>query len=328
MPVYGRLVAKNWPGPRARPRPQVVCVRTQSTPATWPQIAAKAKNTDSESRSVIFQLWDCLLNWMERAAPVIEKSFANLPPTSVWIEIDVTGLEKWSDHAEANLVRPTSASPYSVADASQRTVIITIPPDFRNAFHVPENRAERTLVGCAVTAIAELAGAELSENDRVGILSAIFPNNEARFFHVVRTENLTQMVAGTGLPAPDFVPEEDCAQSLIGLAEEVGAAPAGGKIQGEAECLQYLQKVADKLWQRIEKGLAQFNRQAVVTSCFHALAELERDAEHWNMTARALLALQKDETEVLQRAEERRGKRDAASLTNRLLIETAMYACP
>ena len=63
-------------------------------------------------------------------------------------------------------------------------------------------------------------------------------------------------------------------------------------------------------------------------SCLSALAELERDGEHWTMTSRALLALEEDHTEVLQEAEERRGDRDSASLTNRLLAETAMYACP
>jgi hypothetical protein len=45
------------------------------------------------------------------------------------------------------------------------------------------------------------------------------------------------------------------------------------------------------------------------------------------MTARSQLALHVSQSEVLEVAEERCGKRDAATLVNRLMIETAMYAC-
>ena len=65
----------------------------------------------------------------------------------------------------------------------------------------------------------------------------------------------------------------------------------------------------------------------MVKNCLRSLAELETDAEHWSMTARSQLALQDNESEVIQVALTRRSNGDAASITNRLLIETAMYAC-
>jgi hypothetical protein len=299
----------------------------ETTERIW-WVAAKTQKTKDEGRGIVFELWDCLLNWMGRGVPVFEKAFGQLPAGSIWIEIEFTELEKWTDHSAEKLIEQVTAWPSVAADMSDRKVIVTIPADFRNEFHVPDNRAERTLVSNVIKGISELATVKLSDAQLADLLAAIFPNNEARFFHVLRTENLVQMIGGTGRPSPDFISEEDLSQSLIGLAEEVGGVPSNGKVQGQAECLAYLEKVTNTLWERIEKRLSCFNRRAVLMSCLYALAELERDGEHWNMTSRALLALEEDHTEVLQEAEERRGDRDSASLTNRLLAETAMYACP
>jgi hypothetical protein len=289
-------------------------------------IASKTVGTTAAERSVLFQLWDCLLNWMNRAVSILEKEFSNLPASSVWVELDILDLSKWTDE-DRMPEQCTSVLPTACINKNERKIVITLPPEFHEQFHVPQNQAERMLMDSVVSAIGKLGEISLSDNDRKRLLSAIFPNDAARYFHSVRTENWAQMLAGSARPSPDFVPEEEFSQSLIGLADEVGAVPSNGKITGDVECLKCLQKVVDKLWERIEKGLGQFNRQRVVTSCFTALAELEKDAEHWSMTARALLALQ-DQQEILRFAEERRSDRDAASLTNRLLVETAMYACP
>jgi hypothetical protein len=290
-------------------------------------VTTKITQRNADGDDTVFQLWDCLLNWMARAVPHIEKKIDNLPFESIWIEIDFTDLEKWSDHRIESFAKAATELPSSIASPAERKIMITIPADFKNEFHVPENRAERILVGCVITSIAKLAGRNLSEIEFNELLSAIFPNHKARFFHIVRTDNLVQMLAESGRPSPDFIPEEDCAQSLIGLAEEVGGVPSGGKVNGQTECLKYLEAVTNKLWERIEKGLARFDRMGVIMSCFDALAELERDDEHWSMTARAILALENDDSGALQEAEERHSKRSAASLANRLLAETAMYAC-
>jgi hypothetical protein len=289
-------------------------------------VACKTKATTREERAVLFQLWDCLLNWMHRAVSSLEIAFPSLPTRSIWIELDVLELSKWADHAFPQgggiIVLPTPA-----VDRASRKIMVTLPAGFCQNFHAPKNQAEQMLMGRTITATSELAGAALSIEELTRILSAVFPNDEARFFHVVQTQNWAQMLAPTDRPEPRFVPEEECSCSLIGLADEIGSVPTDGKISGDRDCLAYLQKVVDKLWERIEKALGQFDRRSVATACFSALAELEKDSQHFSMTARALLALH-DRNEVLQFVGDRRSDRDAATLTNRLLIETAMYACP
>jgi hypothetical protein len=302
----------------------LACVET-SARIWW--VATRIPATQSEGKPVVFELWDYVLNWLGRSTPAFETALAQLPSKSIWIEIEFPDLEKWGDHAADNLTQQASAWLTATATASESKIALSIPAGFKDEFHVPDNRAERTLIRHLLNGLSELANTELPEAKLTELLESIFPNKEARFFHVLRTESLVQMIGQTGRPSPDFIPEEDLSQSLIGLAEEVGGIPPGGRVEGQGNCLAYLEKVTNALWERIEQRINPYNRKAVVASCLSGLAELERDAEHWSMTSRALLALEENEAEVLKEAEERRAKRDEASLTNRLLAETAMYAC-
>jgi hypothetical protein len=296
----------------------------ETTNRNW-WIVSKANTTIPDEQSVLFQLWDCLLNWMNRAGVVVEKEFRNLQAGSILIELDVQELSKWADQNIPN--SQVSSQPTSSVNRRDRTIVVTLPAEFSEKFHTPRNQAERMLIDCTIPAIAELAGSTISADDRVRLLASIFPNDEARFFHFVKTENWAQILAATYRPSPDFIPEEECSHSLIELADELGPPSASGKSLGREQCMDYLHRVVDNLWQRIEKELAQFNRREVVIACFSALAELEKDEQRWSLAARALLALH-DPQEILKFAEGRRSDRDAATLANRLLVETAMYACP
>jgi hypothetical protein len=291
-------------------------------------IAAKKPLSKRESSSVVFELWDCLLNWLGRGVAVIERAVGNLPKNSIWIEIEFTDIEKWEIADAECLGDQATAFPSTAVDVTGRQIIITIPAGFRNEFHFPDNRAERGLMSKLVQGICELAATTLSQSDLASLMTSIFRNAEARFFHVVRTDRFVQMLGEPGRPSPDFITEEDLAQSLIGLTEEVGGVPSNGTVQGQTECLVYLEKVTNTLWERIEKQLNAFNRREVITCCLAASAELQKDEEHWNMTSRALLSLEENDKAILEEADERRAKREAASLTSRLIVETAMYASP
>ena len=287
-------------------------------------VACKTVSTTTEERGIRFQLWDCLLNWINRAMATLEKEFRNLSGRSIWIELDVLDLAKWADDSSVP-EQTLSALQAPTVDPRERKIIITLPFAFAGRFHVPENQAERMIMDCVLRGIAELTETLLLERDRIRLLSAIFPNDQARYFHLVRTENWAQMLVGPSRPEPDFIPEEECSQSLIALSEEVGKVPLGEIIRGRSDCIKYLEQVGNKLWEGIECRLRRFDRHSVVANCFTALAELERDAEHWNMAAQALLALHA-QVEVLELAEQRKGEREIATLANRLLIETSMYA--
>jgi hypothetical protein len=73
--------------------------------------------------------------------------------------------------------------------------------------------------------------------------------------------------------------------------------------------------------------LKPFDRVSVVFKCFEALDEIERDKENWSMTARSQFALYDDKENVHEVIQNQRADQAKASICNRLIIETAQYAC-
>ena len=126
----------------------------------------------------------CLIGWDE-VCPFLRKYLPNCQ-SSIWVEIEFTGLEKWTEHSAEKLTEQVTAWPSATASVFDRKVIVTIPADFRNEFHVPDNRAERALVSWVIKGLSELAAVRVSDAQLVDLLTAIFPNNEARCFHVLR----------------------------------------------------------------------------------------------------------------------------------------------
>jgi hypothetical protein len=278
-----------------------------------------------EARDIVYQLWDCVLNWMGRAAPQIETYFPNAPRGPICIELDIMEPSLWKSEDDPTYL--ASSLPVVKLDKEGRKVLISIPSGFKREFHMPENRAEQILVRNILEGVIALFDLAVTQDAVEALLIAIFPNQNARFFHVARTKRLAQMIVHGRATKPDFIPEERIIQSLIGVGAELGDIPASGKIEGEKECTAYMQRVVDKYWERIESALRTFDRKDVVRSCFLAIADLDRDREHWNMTARSQLALERNPEKAFESAAKRQSERDSAHLAIRILIETAMYSC-
>ena len=123
-----------------------------------------------------------------------------------------------------------------------------------------------------------------------------------------------------------FIRDEDMALAKLALADLAGHSKRG-KIVGREKCQAVLEDAVAKVWERLELRLAPFSRLSVVSACFRAIDELTRDAAHWDLTTRSLLALHDSQSATKRVLRNRRSDRSAASLCNRLLIETAQYAC-
>lgn len=288
-------------------------------------IVCRPSNLTDETRNLVYQLWDCVLNWMGRAAPQIEAFFPHAPKGDICVELDIIEPSVWKSEDDPTGLEPSL--PMVESKKEGRKVLIRIPSGFKREFHVPENRAEQILVRNIIEGVIALFDLVITQEGMAALLVAIFPNQNARFFHVVRTERLVQMIANSRTSNCEFIPEESIIQSLIGVGAELGDVSPGGKIEGEKECTRYLQRVVDKFWERIESTLRTFDRKDVVKSCFLAIADLDRDREHWNMTARSQLALRRNPKKPFKSVANRHGERDSAHLANRILIETAMYSC-
>lgn len=281
--------------------------------------------TTPEIRDLIYQLWDCLMGWIGRLAPVVKREWPSVPQI-VEIQLELPDLANWRLHQRRDdQVAPAELSTSS--DLNHARVILTMPEGFLRHFNTPKNVAEQRIVSTLLDGIATLAQVTLVEDHRATLTKEITRNEDARYFHVVETQELEQILAVPGRPKPLFLAEEDLTLGRLGLADLVGCPSNSDVVAGLSVCRDFLKDTVAKIWERAEMRLKPFDRVAVLAKCFQALDELARDEEHWTMTARSQLALHDDTSNVHEVLDNRRSQCAKAAVGNRILIETAQYAC-
>ena len=315
-PIYAAVT-------EAKNRRLIGCTKRGS--GIWWLVAPKAPES-ADLRDLLYQLWDCVLNWMDHLVLLVEREWPAIRESGVEIRLDLPDLARWEHGKKGSL--PLAAAELSIeTNQQEQAATITIPEGFLQYFNVPKNVAERKLVSAMIEGASRLAGNPATPERAAALATEVMRNDDARYFHVVETHQLEQMLGAERRPRPLFVADEDLTLAQLGLADLAGRPNKDGFISGQEECQKFLQDTVTKIWERLETGLRPFDRASVVSGCFRALDEIARDEAHWTLTTRSLFALHDDEDETKGVLRQRRSKWAAANLGNRLLIETAQYAC-
>lgn len=289
-------------------------------------VISPGRHEKAEIASLIFKLWECVEEWIARIAPVLAQEWPEVSASSVEIRLDLPNVANWD--LTAGRCLPSEPDDLSISvDSETLSVTLTMREGFLKMFSTPKNIAEQRIVLVLLKALGILFNRPTDDTQREGVLSKIVPNDDARFFHIVTVNSIEQMLAKGDRPEPHFVREEDYSLAQQGIVDLVGRPANGNKIVGLGPCSDFLQKAVDKVWERLEARLKPFDRVSVAMKCFEALGEISRDEEHWDMTTRSQLALHSDAENVHEVLLERRADRAKASVCNRLIIETAQYAC-
>lgn len=315
-PIYGVLAAAA--------NKQLIGCTMRGRSVWWvraPECSGRAELLD-----LLFQLWDCVLQWTDRFVPVAEREWPSFSLRSIEVRLVLPRFNRW--HHERPSPQPRSRSELSVvANATTASFALTIPEGFLQQFNVPKNVAEQRIVAALFEGTAALIGTQLTPARIQKLVREVTRNEDARYFHVVETHEIEQLLGAPRRPHPVFIAEEDTMLAELGLADLAGRPKEDGRCVGRDECRKFLEDTVTKLWERIETRLRPFDRTAVVSACFRALDEITRDEAHWDLTTRSLLALHADESGTKRVLRGRRSQRSAANQTNRLVIETAQYAC-
>ena len=305
----------------ARHQKLVGYVETESL--NWWVIAPEIQ-AGSAHRDTLFQLWECVLHWVDRASDVIEKK---LSPRlrSIEIKIDLPDFARWQLQQRRSDDRPP-VTPTVEVYPSKSSITIILYELFLAEFNQPKNVAEQAIVRAIIDGVEQLVRATCAEGERDALVMEIVGSEDARYFHIFETKMLEHLVSRSLRAQPHFIPDEDLATAQIGLAALVDDTRLGTVISGKDECREFLEKVVDKLWERIESQLRPFSREVIAIACFEAIDEINRDSEHWKITTRAVLALNEQEEGAKHVLTTRRSQRSIASIANRILIEIAQYS--
>lgn len=303
---------------------QLVGCVPQGNKLWW--ITAPSRQAKSEATNLIFQLWDCIASWMVRLAAVVEREWPQLTKTSIEIRLELPNVVNWERPDKRDVMIGTEDLSIAIVENSS-LIVLTIPQGFMKMFSTPKNIAEQRIITAILEGVTTLAKIPFNAAQGLKYTHDIIGNEDARFFHVVTVTSLEQILAGLYRPKPLLIKEEDFAFAHQGVADLVGRPEKAADIHGLAACRKFLEDLVTKVWERIETRLKSFERTSVVQRCFQALDEIARDEEHWDMTTRSELALHAEKENVYEVLFTRRSDRASASVGNRLIIETAQYAC-
>ncbi|QYY34649.1 hypothetical protein [Ruficoccus sp. ZRK36] len=293
--------------------------------AVW-WVVAEYRPDRPELRDLLYQLWDCVLQWTDHLVAVVEREWPEIRRRDIEVHLVLPNFEQWS-YGDANTL-PSEPEEISIKTDQQKSrITLTIPEGFLLQFNAPKNIAEQKIVASIFRGAAHLSGRRDSEEAISCMTHEVVRNDDTRYFHVVEMHEIEHFYKAEHKPHPLFVADEDTNLATLGLADLVGRPAEGNQIIGQESCRTFLQKIVEKVWERLEKRLERFDRTYLVQACFRAIDEISRDQTVWHMTTRSVFALHNDHDNTREVLRNRRSQQSIAHLANRILIETAQYAC-
>lgn len=276
-----------------------------------------------------YRLWDAAVHWMTRVAPLIDrKCGAAIPPNVTWtISLSEFRTIEQTPAPEAARLAPGFLKTEVHAESAHIVMVLTA--QFAPAFSVPQNTAETAIVEKLIEGCFKLADMErVFHAEKQALVDAVVPNPWARHVHMLTPSTYRDYVQ-TRVPLEvRFINLMDDATARIGLGWKVRKRTAGARVEGIAECTQFLNALVDDVFDELKASLAQLNRREVIEKLLlnHEAAQIDRS--QWDRTSRAVLALHENEEEVLAVISERQARLNGACLASRLAAEIALCECP
>lgn len=277
-------------------------------------------------RDLIYQLWEMVVNWLDRIAPCLDRLIPELGAGNKMLTLDVSEIERHEDWTEDGLQAANIGPAITVSKVgANATIRIRIP--FVAKAYSPTNEGERELVGSLIQAALMLSAIGLDTARQQEIESAISMKDDDRFMHLFRARDARDYLFGYDQENGELLHEEEFAFSALHLAQEA-SVKAPSQPTNIASSNKALNSFVDALWKRVEARLRELDRTSVVLYCVTNHERLLRDLDIWQRTSRAVLSLHADRKNVLDASQALKQKRDRTQISQRVLVEMAICACP
>lgn len=277
-------------------------------------------------RDLIYQLWEMVVNWLNRIAPSLNQLVPELGAGNKILTLDVSEIEHHEDWTENGLQAADIGPAITVSRAGANAAIRIGLPFVAKAYS-PTNEGERELVSGLIQATLMLAGIDPNTARQQEIESAIAVKDDDRFMHLFRARDARDYLFGFDEEKGELLHEEEFAFSALHLAQEA-SVKAPSQTTDIASTNTALNSFVDALWKRVEVRLRELDRTSVVLYCVANHERLLRDLDIWQRTSRAVLSLHADRKNVLEVSQALKQKRDRTQISQRVLVEMAICTCP
>jgi hypothetical protein len=300
----------------------LACVETETRP-WW--VRCTEYPEDRRAGSVVYQVWELVLNWLVRAAQALEARVPDLPPGPITVRLAFPEIDQFVGRPTEKIDKPVGPS----AKIESGDIHLACTPTYLRSFASERNTGDRLMVEALIAGAYALSGSAVDEGIRNALTAQIVKDDQSRFFHTVPAENAREMLFAALVErrAPRFVQPEDRAASWLDLARAAGwTDPPGAVPKEQANAL--LNDCVTLIWKRIRRRLRELQRRSVVERAVSNEYAISRDGATWRLTAQALLSLYDDQAEIIAAANEREGERAISALSSRVICEMAICESP
>lgn len=278
------------------------------------------------SRDMVFKVWDAVHNWLGRAVPVFERRLHKVANKVVQVILNFDDVKQEYTNVFTKQVLP-SRNAISI-EQSEDTIRINFRDSFFANFHNPQNIAERMLMRAVANGALQLTG-EIPCEELLDIFeNEIVPNDDARYFHMFEAIRFRDNINYYDRSSKLFIDGADEAMSKLGLGWLVQDRSKGERFSTAEESTRFLNKVIEKLWERMQANLHTLNRVQFIEQALRYIEGVENQRLLWQRTIRAVIALRDNPESTKAVAVEQLARCNASTIALRLLVEMAISECP
>ncbi|MEK6258630.1 MAG: hypothetical protein AABP62_08415 [Planctomycetota bacterium] len=275
----------------------------------------------------LYERWLTVKTWLPRIIPVIEPRVGGFPTT---VCVALTFLDCKGDEPTQPIPSVTEIRESIVVDQSSGgSIRLTVGTAFELGMQVPTNISEAVLVEKLCSAILDLAGAKLSEQEFESLQAQIVPNEHARHLHAFHARRFRDYVASNLRESPIEIDETDSAVLRIGLAFRVETREKGRfSIRSKRQSTRFLNAIVSDLEAELCKLVGQFNRESLVEMALlnHERAIFSRN--RWMNTAKANLSIRDDPDNTLGVIAQKDGDLSSVIFPSQIIAEIAICEAP
>ena len=306
-------------------RPGVLEGAVETTIRAW-WVDCHTTNPDPVRKDLIYQLWETVVNWLDRIASSFDDCIPELRDIHPVLTLDVSEIEQIGDFSRETVM--AAAPVASLAFEVTGTVAtLRLPVGLLAMEYSPANQAERILVNALVRIALAIAGVG-EDQARIEVIEASLDlSNDDRFMHLFPARDVRDFLHGFDPESPELLHNDEVAFGAIQIAQEASlSAPL--KTDSIDSSNELLHRLVDAFWKRIEIRLRAIDRHDLISACMTNHERLLSELERWQKTSRAVLSLHKDREDILKVSQTLKEKRDRTQITHRILIEMAVCTCP
>ncbi len=295
-------------------------VWTKGNRAWWVESRPRS---DNASRPC-FRGFEALRTWIERIAPVLDRTVPELPDLLLWdLRIDPQPPTPSAElvPAGADEIRAS----IEVKCASSGVVTTIVAPDFWRGLSNDSNIAEATLLEAFVLGALRLAGRD--EAELPTIIANIVLSPQARQLHAFAPQDFRDHMRDAFDRRVVHISSIQDGAIRIGLGWS-GVGRPGGRVYGVEACTKALNDITAAAETSLCHDLSRFSRHSLIEAAVRNHEAAAIDARRWRKTAGAMIALSHDEAAMRSEIAETLFRLNGVSLACRLLMEIGLHHCP